>query len=41
MNHCLEAGGKHIEPKYFQLMMSRAEICRTSTHFVLIRSKHL
>jgi hypothetical protein len=30
MNHCLETGGKHVEPAHFRLMMACAEICRTS-----------
>ena len=33
MTHCLERGGKHVEPKHFRLMMACAEICRTSAHF--------
>jgi hypothetical protein len=28
--HCLEVGGKHVEPKHFRLMLSCAEICQTS-----------
>jgi len=43
MNHCLETGGKHVEPAHFRLMMACAEICRTSAHFMLIntpRHKH-
>lgn len=40
MSHCLEAGGKHIEPGHFRLMMACAEICRTSAHFMLIRTPH-
>ncbi len=36
MNHCLEAGGAHVEPTHFRLMASCAEICRTSAHFMLI-----
>jgi len=40
MNHCLEAGGEHIEPRHFKLMMACAEICRTSAHFMLIGSRH-
>ena len=40
MNHCLETGGKHTEPKHFRLMMACAEICRTSAHFMLISSPH-
>src|SRR4051794_14963794 len=40
MNHCLETGGKHVEPKHFRLMMACAEICRTSAHFMLINTPH-
>ncbi|KNY06623.1 ferredoxin [Achromobacter piechaudii] len=35
-NHCLEAGGEHVEPEHFRLMMACAEICRTSAHTMLI-----
>ncbi|SFM81447.1 four-helix bundle copper-binding protein [Nitrosomonas communis] len=38
MNHCLETGGDHVAPDHFRLMMSCAEICQTSTNFMLIRS---
>ena len=38
MNHCLEVGGKHVEPKHFRLMMNCAEICRTSADFMLTNS---
>ena len=40
MTHCLEMGGKHVEPAHFRLMMACAEICRTSAHFMLINSPH-
>lgn len=40
MNHCLEVGGKHVEPQHFKLMMACAEICRTSASFMLIGSEH-
>jgi hypothetical protein len=40
MNHCLETGGKHVEPKHLRLMMACAEICRTSAHFMLINTPH-
>lgn len=40
MNHCLEAGGKHIEPDHFRLMSACAEICKTSAAMMLIGSKH-
>ncbi|KMO31228.1 ferredoxin [Methylobacterium variabile] len=35
-NHCLPAGGKHVEPEHFRLMLACAEICRTSAHFMLL-----
>jgi hypothetical protein len=35
MNHCLETGGEHIEPAHFRLMINCAELCRTSSNFVL------
>jgi hypothetical protein len=38
MNHCLEAGGKHLEPDHFRLMIACAEICQTSANFMLIGS---
>lgn len=40
MNHCLEAGGKHVEPDHFRLMSACAEICRTSAAMMLIGSEH-
>ncbi|MGY3513988.1 hypothetical protein ACVIQY_006963 [Bradyrhizobium sp. USDA 3051] len=40
MNHCLETGGKHVEPKHFRLMMACAEMCRTAAHFMLINTPH-
>jgi hypothetical protein len=40
MNHCLETGGKHVEPAHFRLMMACAEICRTSAHFMLVNTPH-
>ena len=36
MGHCLEMGGRHLEPSHFRLMMACSEICRTSAHFMLI-----
>jgi len=38
MNHCLKAGGKHVEAEHFRLMVSCAEICQTSANFQLISS---
>jgi hypothetical protein len=40
MNHCLEAGGRHVEPEHFRLMMSCAEICQTSANFQLINTPY-
>jgi hypothetical protein len=40
MTHCLEQGGKHVEPRHFRLMSACAEICRTAAHFMLINSPH-
>ena len=40
MSHCLETGGKHVEPKHFRLMMACAEMCRTSANFMLIGTPH-
>ena len=36
MNHCLEAGGKHVEPGHFRTMIACAEMCRTSAHMMLL-----
>ncbi|MBA4141844.1 MAG: four-helix bundle copper-binding protein [Nitrosospira sp.] len=38
MTQCLEAGGKHVEPDHFRLMMNCAEICQTSVNFMLSSS---
>jgi hypothetical protein len=35
-NHCLEAGGEHVAPEHFRLMMACAEICRTAAHTMMI-----
>jgi len=40
MKHCLETGGKHVEPKHFRLMIACSEICRTAAHFMLLNSPH-
>ena len=39
-NHCLEAGGKHVEQKHFKLMMDCAQICMVSADFMLRQSDH-
>jgi hypothetical protein len=36
MNHCLEQGGKHVEPGHFRTMLACAEICQTAVNFMLI-----
>ena len=36
MNHCLEAGGKHVEPGHFKLMMAGAEMCQTAANQIVI-----
>lgn len=33
--HCLEMGGKHVEPAHFRLMLDCAQICQTSADFML------
>ncbi|MBX6742299.1 MAG: four-helix bundle copper-binding protein [Acetobacteraceae bacterium] len=40
MNHCLQQGGKHVEPQHFKLMMACAEICQTAANFMLIGTSH-
>ena len=38
--HCLEVGGKHVEPVHFRTMLDCAEICATAANFML-RNSHL
>lgn len=40
MSHCLEAGGKHVAPDHFKIMMTCAEICQTAANFMLIGTRH-
>src|SRR3546814_13619771 len=40
MNHCLEAGGQHTEPKRFKLMMDCAQICSVALDFMVRGSEH-
>lgn len=40
MNRCLEAGGEHVAPPHFRLMMACSEMCRTAAHFMLLNSPH-
>lgn len=37
--HCLEAGGKHVEPTHDRLMLDCAQICQTSADFMLRQSE--
>ena len=37
--HCLQAGGKHVEPAHFRLMLDCAQICQTSADFMLRQSE--
>lgn len=36
--HCLEQGGRHVEPEHARLMLSCAEVCRTAAALMLHRS---
>lgn len=38
MNHCLETGGKNVEPEHFRLMINCSEICQTTANFMLSNS---
>ena len=35
MQYALPAGGKHVDPDHFRLLMNCAEICQTSANFQL------
>lgn len=35
MTHCLEQGGKHVEPTHFRLMLNCAQVCRTTADSML------
>jgi hypothetical protein len=37
--HCLEMGGRHVEPHHFRLMLSCAEVCRTAAALMLNNSR--
>lgn len=39
MHHCLESGGRHVEPDHFRLMINCADICRTSAEFMMSGSR--
>lgn len=38
MNHCLEAGGRHVEPSHFRLMLNCSTLCRTAAEFMMSSS---
>ncbi|MGK9166083.1 four-helix bundle copper-binding protein [Inquilinus limosus] len=40
MLHCLEAGGKHVEPAHFRLITACAELCRAAAHVMLTGTEH-
>jgi hypothetical protein len=33
--HCLDMGGRHVEPQHFRLMLACAEVCRTTAALML------
>ena len=35
MTHCLDEGGKNVEAGHFRLMINCAEICQTTSNFML------
>ena len=37
--HCLELGGKHVEPSHLRLMFDCAEICQTTINFMVSQSE--
>ena len=40
MNHCLEVGGAHVEPRHFRLISACAEVCRATADLMLIGTRH-
>jgi hypothetical protein len=38
LTHCIDAGGAHVEPSHFRLMMNCAELCQASANLQLSRS---
>jgi hypothetical protein len=40
IGHCLELGGRHIEPRHFKLMLDCAEICQVAANFMARGSEH-
>lgn len=39
-NHCLEMGGKHVEPQHLRLMADCVEICQTAANAMLRGSEN-
>lgn len=39
VQHCLEKGGEHADPKHIQSLLACAEICDTSRDFMLLGSE--
>lgn len=39
--HCLELGGKHVEPNHFRLMLDCAESCRGAASSMLNNSAYM
>lgn len=37
-SHCLETGGRHVEPGHARLMLACAEICRTAAHTMMLQA---
>lgn len=35
IQHCLQKGGRHADPSHIGLLLNCAEICQTSTNFML------
>ena len=35
MQHCLDAGGKNVEPTHFRLMVNCSEICQVTSNLLL------
>lgn len=39
MNHCLQVGGKHLEPEHFKLMLNCSKVCETCACLQLTASE--
>ena len=40
VQHCLKQGGKHADADHIGMLLACAEICSTSTRFMLLGSEH-